>query len=179
MKSQEVIAATRRWLERAVIGLNLCPFAASVYHADRVRFTVSRQRGIDGLLADLRTELLYLHETDPARLDNTLLVHPDVLGDFLQFNDFLGVCEALLVDLDLEGELQVASFHPLYQFADAAPDDIGNFTNRSPFPILHILREDSVERGVAAFGDTESISDNNIRKLRALGHEGWQALWRD
>ena len=178
MQSQEVIAATRRWLERAVIGLNLCPFAASVYRAERVRFSVSRQRTCVGLLEDLRTELLYLHETDPAVLDTTLLIHPDVLSDFLAFNDFLEVCETLVADLDLEGEVQLASFHPAYQFADTSPDDIENFTNRSPFPVLHLLREDSVERGVAAFGATDSIYENNICKLRSLGHEGWQALWR-
>jgi hypothetical protein len=177
MDNQDVIAATRRWLELAVIGLDLCPFAAGVYRSDRVRFIVSRRDTEAGLLDDLRTELLFLAESEPAALDTTLLIHPDVLGDFLQFNDFMQLCDALVDDLELDGEIQVASFHPRYQFADSREDDIENYTNRAPFPILHLLREESVSRAVAAFGDTDSIYENNMLRLRSLGHDGWRRLW--
>ena len=170
---------TRRWLERSVIGLNLCPFAAGPYRDNRVRFCVSEQRTASGLLEELRAELIDLHAADPRCRETTLLIHPWVLGDFAEYNDFLEVCEGTVAELGLEGELQVASFHPQYQFADTQPEDIENFTNRSPYPMLHLLREASVERAVAAAGDPEEIYRRNIRTLRALGHSGWQRLWRD
>jgi hypothetical protein len=173
-----VVAMTRRWLEKSVIGLNLCPFAAGPYREDRVYFCVSTQRSAFGLVEDLRLELLALQAADPLRRETTLLIHPWVLSDFLEYNDFLEVCEATVEHLGLEGELQVASFHPEYRFADTQPDDIGNYTNRSPFPMLHLLREASVERAIAAVGDTEKIYRQNILTLRALGHSGWQRLWR-
>jgi hypothetical protein len=176
---EEVIAATRRWLEKSVIGLDLCPFAAAPYRDNRIHFCVSEQRTALGLLEVLRSELMALHAVDPLRRETTLLIHPWVLTDFVEYNDFLEVCEASVDDLRLEGELQVASFHPQYQFADTLPDDIENFTNRSPYPMLHLLREESVERAIAAAGDTEAIYRRNIRTLRALGHSGWQRLWRD
>jgi uncharacterized protein len=162
-----------------VIGLNLCPFAAGPYRDDRVRFFVSEQRTASGLMEDLRSELLSLQAADPRNRETTLVIHPWVLTDFIEYNEFLGVCEAIVKDLGLEGELQVASFHPQYQFADTQPDDISNYTNRSPFPTLHLLREDSVERAVAAAGDPDEIYRRNIRTLRELGHSGWQRLWRD
>jgi uncharacterized protein len=175
----EIIAMTRRWLEKSVIGLNLCPFAAGPYRDNRVRFCVSEQRTASGLLEDLRLELRNLHAADPLHHETTLLIHPGALADFAEYNDFLEVCDATVDDLGLEGELQVASFHPQYQFADTQSDDIENFTNRSPYPMLHLLREASVERAVAAAGDTEEIYRRNIRTLRELGHLGWQRLWRD
>jgi uncharacterized protein len=175
----EIIAMTRRWLEKSVIGLDLCPFAAGPYRDNRVRFCVSEQRTASGLLGDLRVELRTLHAADPLHHETTLLIHPCALADFVEYNDFLEVCDATVDDLGLEGELQVASFHPQYQFADTQPDDIENFTNRSPYPMLHLLREASVERAVAAAGDTEEIYRRNIRTLRELGHLGWQRLWRD
>jgi uncharacterized protein len=179
IEPDEIIAATRRWLERAVIGLNLCPFADSVYRGHRVRFQVSEQRSAAALLEDLRTELLLLQAADPTQCETALLIHPWVLNDFIEYNEFLEVCDAAVADLELEGELQVASFHPQYQFADTQPQDIENYTNRSPYPMLHLLREASVERAVEAVGDTEEIYRRNIRTLRALGHAGWQRLWRD
>jgi hypothetical protein len=124
-------------------------------------------------------ELTKLASADPNDCETTLLIHPWVLADFVEYNDFLEVCDAAVAELDLEGELQVASFHPQYQFAGSQPDDIENYTNRSPFPMLHILREASVERAIAAVGDTEEISRRNIRTLRALGHAGWRRLWRE
>jgi len=177
--TDEIIAATRLWLERSVIGLNLCPFAESVYRADRVRFRVSEQRSASALLDDLRSELRELQAADPLRCETTLLIHPWVLTDFIEYNDFLDVCETTIVELDLEGELQVASFHPQYRFAGTQSEDIENYTNRSPYPMLHLLRETSIERAVAAVPDTGEIYRRNIRTLRDLGHAGWQRLWRD
>jgi uncharacterized protein len=166
-------------MEKSVIGLNLCPFAENPYRGNRVRFAVSEQRSAAGLLEDLRAELQALAAADPEDLETTLLIHPWVLADFIEYNDFLEVCDATVAELNLEGELQVASFHPQYQFAESQPDDIENYTNRSPYPMLHLLREASVERAVEAVGDTEEIYRRNIRTLRALGHAGWQRLWRD
>jgi uncharacterized protein len=177
--TDEIIAVTRRWLEKSVIGLNLCPFAAGPYRDNRVHFCVSEQRTASGLVEELRTELVNLQAADSLRRETTLLIHPWVLTDFLEYNDFLGVCDATVDDLGLEGELQVASFHPRYQFANTQPEDIENYTNRSPYPMLHLLREASVERAVSAAGDTEEIYRRNIRTLRELGHLGWQRLWRD
>jgi hypothetical protein len=177
IKNDEVILHTRRWLERSVIGLNLCPFADAAYRAERVRFYVSDQRSASGLLDELRAELLGLQAADPARCETVLLIHPLVLNDFLEYNDFLDVCDAAVADLKLEGELQVASFHPQYQFAGTESEDIENYTNRSPYPMLHLLREESVSRAIAAVGDTEEIYRRNIRTLRELGHAGWRRLW--
>ena len=144
-----------------------------------MRFIVSEQRSAAGLLDDLRAELQALAAADPKDRETTLLIHPWVLADFIEYNDFLEVCEATVAELDLEGELQVASFHPQYQFAESQPDDIENYTNRSPYPMLHLLREASVARAVEAVGDSEEIYRRNIRTLRALGHAGWRRLWRD
>jgi hypothetical protein len=171
--------ATRRWLEVAVVGLNLCPFADSVYRANRVRFHVSTQRSASGLVQDLRAELSLLNATDPLQCETALLIHPWVLQDFIEYNEFLDVCDATVADLNLEGEIQVASFHPQYQFAGTQAEDIDNYTNRSPYPMLHLLREASVERAVASVGDADEIYLRNIRTLRELGHEGWRKLWCD
>jgi hypothetical protein len=175
----EIIAGTRRWLEKSVIGLNLCPFAGGPYRDNRVYFRVSEERTASALLVDLRRELLDLYAADPVHRETTLLIHPWVLNDFLEYNDFLEACDALVDELGLEGKLQIASFHPDYRFADSGSDDIENFTNRSPYPILHLLREASVERAIAAVGDSEEIYRRNIRTLRELGHSGWQRLWQD
>jgi uncharacterized protein len=164
-----VINATRGWLENVVIGLNLCPFAKAVYVKSQIRFVVSDARDSDVLLEDVERELQFLAQTDPAQTDTTLLIHPNVLTDFLDYNDFLDVCDAVVEELELDGVLQVASFHPEYQFADTEMDDIGNFTNRSPFPTLHLLREESVTRAVESFPDVEGIYQKNIVTLRALG----------
>ncbi len=174
----EIIGATRRWLEKSVIGLGLCPFAESVYTSQRVRFRVSAQSSAAALLQDLQAELLYLHGQDPSACETTLLIHPFALNDFIEYNDFLDVCDAAVVDLDLEGELQVASFHPHYQFDGTQPSDIENCTNRSPYPMLHLLREASIERALAGVPDPDEIYQRNIRTLRALGHDGWKALWK-
>jgi len=172
----DIIAATRTWLEKAVIGLNLCPFAKPAHAAGRIRYAVSKATTEQTLLADLERELETLAEASPAGMETTLLIHPHVLGDFYDFNDFLEVAEATVTALDLEGIIQVASFHPHYQFADTAPGDISNFTNRSPYPMLHLLREDSIERAVQSHPDTDAIYRRNIETLRKLGREGWDAL---
>lgn len=173
---QAVLAASRRWLERAVIGLNLCPFAKAVHVRGQIRWVVSDARDATALAEALRDELLALHAADPEAIDTTLLIHPQVLGDFRDFNAFLGVADALIAALGLEGEIQVASFHPRYRFAGTRADHIGNATNRSPYPTLHLLREASVERGVAAFPDAASIYERNVETLERLGAAGWRAL---
>ena len=172
------IADTRRWLERAVIGLNLCPFAKAVVNKGQVRMVLSEARDEAGLLGELGEELLRLRDTPAGDIDTTLIVHPHVLGDFLDYNDFLDSADALVEELGLEGVLQVASFHPDYRFADSGPDDIANFTNRSPWPTLHLLREDSVSRAVEAFPAPDAIVERNVRTLEELGHAGWDALLR-
>lgn len=173
------IAETRRWLERAVIGLNLCPFAKAVHVKEQVRFVLSEATSCEGLRAQLDEELALLRDTDPDLVDTTLIVHPRALTDFLDFNDFLDEADAAVAALDLEGVLQVASFHPEYRFAGTADDDIGNFTNRSPYPTLHLLREASIDRAVAAFPDPDVIVERNLRTLEALGLAGWRKLFSD
>ena len=175
--AEEVIAATRDWLNKAVIGLNLCPFAKAVDIKQQIRYVVSEATDEEGLLADLLAELRFLQEADPEVVETTLLIHPEVLTDFLDYNDFLEVADEAVAELDLEGELQVASFHPDYQFAESGPDDIDNFSNRAPYPTLHLLRESSIDKAVEAFPDAANIYERNIETLRALGHEGWKKLW--
>lgn len=175
--AEEVVAATRTWLERAVIGLNLCPFAKTVHLNNRIRYFVSDARSPAALLEDLMAELRALVAADPAQCETTLLIHPHVLGDFSDYNDFLGRADDAVAELGLEGVIQVASFHPGYQFEDAGPDDIENYTNRSPYPMLHLLRESSVERAVTTYPDTTAIYRNNIETMRRLGYEGWRRLW--
>lgn len=167
---------TRAWVNRAVIGLNLCPFAKAPQVKGQVRYVLSEASEHQALLAGLIDELKLLAETPADRIETTLLVHPQVLGDFADYNDFLGLAEAAVAELGLEGVIQVASFHPRYQFAGTAPDDLGNATNRSPYPTLHLLRERSIERAVATMDDTDAIVEANIDTLRRMGRAGWQAL---
>lgn len=169
-------ADTQAWLERAVIGLNLCPFAKAVHVKGQVRYVVNEDASSAKLLEMLVSELKYLAEADPESVDTTLLIAPHCLSEFLDFNDFLDHAELALDELGLEGILQIASFHPQYQFAGTAHDDITNYTNRSPYPTLHLIREDSIERAVAAFPNPEAIFDVNMQNLRALGLDGWKAL---
>jgi len=174
--TRDPIAETRKWLEQIVIGLNLCPFAKAVYVKDQVRFVLSDATTPEALVEELAEELILLRDTPAEQIDTTLIVHPDVLTDFLEYNDFLDNADAAIEALDLQGILQVASFHPQYQFAGAAPDDVSNYTNRAPYPTLHLLREDSVERAVAAFPDPDVIVERNIDTLDKLGIEGWMRL---
>ena len=173
---EEAVAATRAWLERAVIGLNLCPFAKAVHVKHQIRYAVSTAQTPEDLLADFVDELHTLQAADPSEIDTTLLVHPGVLADFLDYNDFLELADAAIAAEGLEGEIQVASFHPHYQFAGTGPEDIENYSNRSPYPMLHLLREASIARAVAAFPDASQIFERNIATLRRLGHAGWRRL---
>jgi hypothetical protein len=174
-----VIDATRRWVERAVVGLNLCPFARAPMVQRKIRYVVSQAHDTDALLDDLLGELQSLNAVDASECETTLLIHPYVLADFLDYNDFLDAADAAVETLGLLGELQVASFHPDYQFAGSAPDDVENYSNRAPYPTLHLLREASVERAMEAMTDTDSIYRHNVETLQKLGAAGWQALWDD
>lgn len=177
--ADEAIAATQRWLERAVIGLNLCPFARAVQRKGQVRYVVSEATQPLQLHADLARELERLRDTPADAVDTTLLIHPRVLTDFDDFNEFLEVADDTVADLDLEGEIQVASFHPSFQFEGTAPDDITNYTNRSPYPTLHLLREASIDKAVAAFPDASTIFEANMKTLDDLGPDGWRALFAE
>ncbi|MCP5269352.1 MAG: DUF1415 domain-containing protein [Zoogloeaceae bacterium] len=174
-----IVAATQQWLERAVIGLNLCPFAKAVHVKQQIRYAVTAAQTADELLAELAEELQLLAATDARLLDTTLLIHPQVMGDFIDFNFFLAEADALIRNLDFDGVFQIASLHPRYEFSGSDPDDIENFSNRSPYPTLHLLREASIDRAVAAFPDAAEIFDRNIDTLNRLGHEGWRRLWLD
>ena len=171
-----MVQDTLRWLERAVIGLNLCPFAKSVYVKGQVHCVVSDADDLETLRDDLLRELNDLVSLDASVRDTTVLVIQNLLHDFYDYNDFLNVADDCLVALDLEGVIQIASFHPQYQFAGTDEDDITNFTNRSPYPTLHLIREASIDRAVAAFPDAEAIFEVNMATLSQLGLEGWQAL---
>jgi hypothetical protein len=166
----------RQWLERAVIGLNLCPFAKGVHVKGQIHYHVSRATVAPAIRTELVTQLQDLAASDPAQRDTTLLILPDGLADFLDFNDFLAEAEQVLDELDLDGVLQIASFHPDFQFAGTRADDITNATNRAPYPTLHLLREDSIDRAVQAFPEAESIFEQNMQTLEKLGHAGWAAL---
>ncbi len=167
---------TQAWLERAVIGLNLCPFAKAVHAKGQIRWVSCPAQEPAALLAALVAELQTLAVADPVQIDTTVLVHPRVLQDFLDYNDFLDTADAALVEQGLDGTLQIASFHPGYRFEGTADDDIGNFSNRAPHPTLHLLREASIERAVQATPDAADIYQRNIETLQALGHAGWQRL---
>lgn len=173
-----VLRATRMWLERAVIGLNLCPFAKAVYVKHRIRFAVTGATDIESLRSELTHELEWLRDVDATHVETTLLIHPHVLTDFIDFHRFLARADAKIKQMGLRGAVQVASFHPDYQFAGSASDDIANFTNRSPYPMLHLLRETSIDRAVAAIPDASTIVDANVETLCRLGHDGWRRLMR-
>lgn len=172
------ITETRAWIERVVIGLKLCPFAPAPALKGTIRYAMSEAETPEALLEDLATELQRLVDAPPERIETTVLIHPGVLQDFVDFNDFLDIADEALRTMGLEGEIQIASFHPQYQFAGTGFDDIGNETNRSPYPTLHLLREESVARAVDAFGDTGSISAANLATLQMLGPEGLAAVKR-
>lgn len=174
--SQTATDETRVWLERAVIGLNLCPFAKSVHVKGQIHYAVSRAQSTQELLQDLVVELKELVAIDASIRDTTLLIAPDCLADFLDFNDFLAQADRVLRDLALDGVIQIASLHPDFQFAGTTADDITNFTNRSPYPTLHLLREDSVDRAVQAFPEAETIFERNMQTMERLGAAGWSAL---
>lgn len=177
MNRDAVLAAMRLWIEKAVIGLELCPFARQVYVHDQVRLVVSEARHLDAFLEQLDEELDLLAETDPAKIDTTLLIHPTLFDDFEIFNEVVGIAEEAVLEHELDGVLQVASFHPRFRFEGTGADDIGNYTNRAPFPTLHLIREGSLAEALASFpGDPDDIYKRNIETLEKLGYEGWRAL---
>lgn len=171
-----VIADTVRWLEKAVIGLNLCPFAKSVHVKGQIHYVVSQASDAEGVAIDLHRELEALAESSPEKRDTTLLILPQAFAEFLDFNDFTELADDLVEELDLGGILQVASFHPLFQFEGTDVDDVTNCTNRAPYPILHLLREDSIDRAVEAFPEAEMIYERNMQVLGEMGIEGWLDL---
>ena len=174
--SATVTDHTRQWLEKAVIGLNLCPFAKAPHVKNLVRIRVSQARHLDGFLEDLDRELQLLGDTPADELETTLLVHPTLFPDFDTFNQMLDIADAAVVDNGLEGIVQIAPFHPDFQFEGTDSDDIGNYTNRSPYPTLHLIREDSIAKAAQAFPDASAIFERNIALLEKMGHEGWDKL---
>ena len=171
-----VVQDTVRWLERAVIGLNLCPFAKGVHSKQQIHYVVCRANRAEDVLAVLEAELLALAALPAQERDTSLLMLPDGMADFLDFNDFLDECESLLNSIGLAGVLQIASFHPQFRFAGTAEDDVSNCTNRAPYPTLHLLREESIDRAVEAFPQAEAIFERNVERLEELGMDVWTAL---
>jgi uncharacterized protein len=176
MEPSTIIARTQHWLEKAVIGLNLCPFAKAEHVHGRIRYALSEATDETQLLLNLEQELEYLRGSNPEKTETTLLIHPQALQDFFDYNQFLDAADALLVRMKLSGTIQIASFHPHYQFAGTQASDIENYSNRSPYPMLHLLREASVARAVQSVPDAASIFERNIQTLRSLGHAGWAEL---
>ena len=177
MECEKTLCAVRRWVEGFIVELNLCPFAGRELLGNRIRFVVTESTTEEHLLAALETELALLN--DGAAVDTPWLLHPTVLRNIVDYNQFQDSADQLLVQMGLEGVLQIASFHPDYQFAGTAADDAENYTNRSPYPLLHILREESVERSVAAYPEVEKIPVRNIALMNSLGREKLQALLQD
>jgi uncharacterized protein len=175
-ESIDYIAATQRWLEAAVIGLNLCPFAKAPYIKNKIRFVVSYAEDEETLLHALSDELKLLENTPIDEIETTIIIHPKVLGDFFDYNDFLSLTEGLLTDHELDGEIQIASFHPDYQFGGTQKDDPTNNTNRSPFPMLHLLREESIDKALESDQNADAIIERNTVTMRELGQAGWLKL---
>jgi hypothetical protein len=175
--ASNIIKETQDWVIKAVIGLNLCPFAKAVHVKEQIKYVVSGATTLEQLLEDLAQELEFLAEVSREKTDTTLLIHPEILNDFLDYNDFLELADQLLEDLDLDGELQIASFHPQYQFAGTEIDDVTNFTNRSPYPTLHLIREESIDEAVKAFPEAEAIFETNMQTMEKLGTDGWLKLF--
>lgn len=173
----EIVSAVESWLKQAVIGLNLCPFARAVHVKGQIRYIVTSATEPAQLVEALTEQLNYLHTCDPQVTDTTLLIHPWVLEDFSDYNEFLDIADVILAGMGLEGKIQIASFHPDYQFSGTQRDDVTNYTNRSPYPILHLLRENSIDLAVAAVPDTDAIYKRNIATLKQLGKDGWEKLF--
>ena len=174
--SDIVIARTRYWIEHAVVELNLCPFARKPYEGNQVRYVVSEADQADSLLDHFHRELKFLRDNDAGDVETALLIHPYVLSDFLDYNDFLGRVDALIEEEGYEGEFQVASLHPDYQFAGTQADDAENYTNRSPYPVLHLLREEGLARAIAGYARPDKIPERNIRTMERLGAERMREL---
>ncbi len=168
---EEVLGKTKQWVENFVIGLKICPFAAVPAKENRIVYRYSAATDIDVLFNDLMLSLSAVIEAEPEEVETAILVHPEVLNDFEMYLDFLGIAEEALEKSGLEGHLQIASFHPDYQFDGVDADDLSHHTNRSPYPMLHILRELSVTNAVDTHPDIEGIPERNIELMRSLGLE--------
>ncbi|MEC8429215.1 MAG: DUF1415 domain-containing protein [Pseudomonadota bacterium] len=164
----------RHWVETLVVDLNLCPFAKRELVRDRVRFAVCEANSEEALLEQLHQELILLEQDD--EVETTLLIHPLVLQDFSDYNDFLNLAEGLLIQMGLEGVYQIASFHPDYQFAGTEPDDVENYTNRTPYPLMHLIREESLERAIANYPDPDNIPQRNIELVESMGEQKLKAM---
>lgn len=176
LTEKQIITYTNAWVEQVVIGLNLCPFAKPVHTKGQIDYFLSHARDETTLAADLRLAMQRLIANTPDSMDTCLLIHPWVLSDFFDYNNFLNIADEILDELELIGVLQIASFHPHYQFAGTTEDDVTNCTNRSPFPMLHLLREESLDKATAALPDANVIVDRNLNTMITLGHEGWNRL---
>ena len=176
LTEKQIIAYTNAWVEQVVIGLNLCPFAKPVHTKGQIDYFLSHARDETTLAAELRLAMQRLIASTPDSMDTCLLIHPWVLSDFFDYNNFLNIADEILDELELIGVLQIASFHPHYQFAGTTEDDVTNCTNRSPFPMLHLLREESLDKATAALPDANVIVDRNLNTMITLGHEGWNRL---
>ena len=176
LTEKQIIAYTNAWVEQVVIGLNLCPFAKPVHTKGQIDYFLSHARDETTLAADLRLAMQRLIASAPDSMDTCLFIHPWVLSDFFDYNNFLNIADEILDELELIGVLQIASFHPHYQFAGTTEDDVTNCTNRSPFPMLHLLREESLDKATAALPDANVIVDRNLNTMITLGHEGWNRL---
>ncbi|QLE79351.1 DUF1415 domain-containing protein [Francisella sp. Scap27] len=174
MNNQNIIIPTKNWVEKIVVGMNLCPFAKREVVKDRVRYTVSEVTAQDQLLMDLKAELELLYNN--INIETTLLIHPNILHDFYNYNDFLELADNLLIDMELDGVFQIASFHPNYQFADTEFDDAENYTNRSPYQMLHLIREASLEKAVTNYPDPDNIPERNINLMNELGTDKMKEL---
>ena len=176
LTEKQIIAYTSAWVEQVVIGLNLCPFAKPVHTKGQIDYFLSHARDETTLAADLRLAMQRLIANTPDSMDTCLLIHPWVLSDFFDYNNFLNIADEILDELELIGVLQIASFHPHYQFAGTTEDDVTNCTNRSPFPMLHLLREESLDKATTALPDANVIVNRNLETMTSLGHEGWNRL---
>jgi hypothetical protein len=174
MQESPVIGKTRQWIENVVVGLNFCPFAKRELRRDAVRFTVNASGDMGDALQRLIAECGFL-DANPET-ETALLILPEGFTDFLDYLDLAGLAEDLLAEQGYEGVYQVASFHPDFCFADAEPDDAANYTNRSPYPMLHLLREASLDTAIGNYPDIDSIPDNNMKKARALGVDFFRDL---
>ena len=174
MSNENIIQATQKWVETIVVGMNLCPFAKREIVKDRVRYTISESTLQEQLLMDLKTELELLNAN--ANIETILLIHPNILNDFYDYNDFLSLADALLIDMELDGIYQLASFHPNYQFGGTEFDDAENYTNRSPYQMLHLIREASLEKAVANYPNSENIPERNINLMNKLGTDKMKVL---
>jgi len=176
LNHEKIIKPVRHWVETLVVGLNLCPFAKRELINNRVRFTVTEAATEQQLLETLQAELQLLN--DDQSIETTLLIHPDVLQVFYDYNEFLDYADGLLVQMELDGIYQIASFHPNYQFADTEPDDVENYSNRSPYPLLHLIREQSLEWAIASHPNPDQIPQRNVDLLKSLGQDKMQALFQ-